>query len=188
MQPAVIKAANWCEKRCALIVAGFLNPWNHSWQGGRWFECTCLTAMPARDPDGTGRHNHNFSFSSFPWKAGVLSHACLGIEFRWPSRYLLPISTISRPSPVAPWPNSPYPHKPWYVSVVSIIFDCSMLLYYHSWMLYNHFITPLYHFLGLTYWHSAQCELLLFACLLLCRISVPNGVQTQRNFLEIFLD
>ena len=26
-----------------------------------------------------------------------------------------------------------------------------MLLYYHSWMFYNHFIATLYHFLGLTY-------------------------------------
>src|SRR5215216_3439877 len=61
-----------------------------------------------------------------------------------------------------------------------------MLLYYHSWMLYNHFIATLYHFLGLTYWHSAQCQLLFFACFLLRRISVPNGVQMQRNFLENF--
>src|SRR3989337_3496333 len=61
-----------------------------------------------------------------------------------------------------------------------------MLLYYHSWMFYNHFIATLYHFLGLTYRHSAQCQLLFFACFLLRRISVPNGVQMQRNFLEIF--
>ena len=38
----------------------------------------------------------------------------------------------------------------WYVSNVSIIFDCSMLLYYHSWMFYNHFIVILYHFLEQT--------------------------------------
>ena len=39
---------------------------------------------------------------------------------------------------------------PWYVSNVSIIFDCSMLLYYPFWMfngLYIHFLL----FLGLTY-------------------------------------
>src|SRR3989337_2871075 len=69
---------------------------------------------------------------------------------------------------------------------VSIIFACSMLLYYHSWMFYNHFIATLYHFLGLTYCHSAQCQLLFFACFLLRRKSIPNGVRTQRNFLEIF--
>jgi hypothetical protein len=76
--------------------------------------------------------------------------------------------------------------EPWYVSNLSIIFDCSMLLYCHSWMFYNHFIATLYHFLGLTYWHSAQCQLLFFACFLHRRKLIPNGVQTQRNFLVIF--
>ena len=47
---------------------------------------------------------------------------------------------------------------------------------------YNHFIVILYLFLVLTYWHSAKCQLLFFACFLHRRISVPNGVQTQRNF------
>ena len=61
-----------------------------------------------------------------------------------------------------------------------------MLLYYHSWMFYNNFIIILYHFSVLTYWHSAQCQLLVFACFLLRRKSIPNGVQTQRNFLWIF--
>ena len=61
-----------------------------------------------------------------------------------------------------------------------------MLLYYHSWVFHNHFIATLYHFLGLTYWHSAKCQLLFFACFLLRRISVPNGVQSRQNFLEIF--
>ena len=120
----------------------------------------------------------------------------------------------------------------WYVSNVFIFFDCSMLLYYQSWMFYNHFIVILYHFLVLTYWHSAKCQLLfsacfftsqeinikrspnampiydnfyddflvltywhsascqlLFsACFLHRRKSIPNGVQTQRNFLWIFFD
>ena len=61
-----------------------------------------------------------------------------------------------------------------------------MLLYYLSWMFYNHFIATLYHFLGLTYWPSAQCQLLFFACFLHRRKSISNGVQTPRNFLEIF--
>jgi hypothetical protein len=61
-----------------------------------------------------------------------------------------------------------------------------MLLYYHSWMYYNHFITTLYHFLGLTYWHSAKVPVAVFACFLLRRKSIPNGVQSRRNFLEIF--
>ena len=34
----------------------------------------------------------------------------------------------------------------WYVSNVSIIFDCSMLLHYQSLMFYNHFIVILHHF------------------------------------------
>ena len=37
-----------------------------------------------------------------------------------------------------------------------------MLLYYQSWMFYNHFIVILYHFLVLTYWHSAKCQFLFF--------------------------
>ena len=61
-----------------------------------------------------------------------------------------------------------------------------MMLYYQSWMFYIHFIATLYHFLGLTYWHSAQCQLLFFACFLVHRISIPNGVQMPQNFLEIF--
>ena len=61
-----------------------------------------------------------------------------------------------------------------------------MLLYYHSWIFYNHFITTLYHFLGLTYWHSAKVPAAIFACFLLRRISVLNGVQSRQNFLEIF--
>ena len=63
-----------------------------------------------------------------------------------------------------------------------------MLLYYHSWMFYNHFIVILYHFLVLTYWHSAKCQLLFSACFLHRRKSISNAVQMQRNFTEIFLD
>ena len=40
-----------------------------------------------------------------------------------------------------------------------------MLLYYHSWMFYNHFIATLYHFLGLTYYivpSVSWCFLLVF--------------------------
>ena len=70
----------------------------------------------------------------------------------------------------------------WYVSNVSITFDCSMLLYYQSWMFYNYFIS----FLVLTYWHSAKCQLLFSACFLHRRKSIPNGVRMQRNFTENF--
>ena len=61
-----------------------------------------------------------------------------------------------------------------------------MLLYYQSWMFYNHFIVILYHFLVLTYWHSAKCQLLFFPCFLHRRKSISNGVQMPRNFTEIF--
>ena len=74
----------------------------------------------------------------------------------------------------------------WYVSNVSIIFDCSILLYYQSWMFYNHFIVILYHFLVLTYWHSAKCQLLFFPCFLHHRKSISNGVQMPQNFMENF--
>ena len=62
-----------------------------------------------------------------------------------------------------------------------------MLLYYQSWMFYNHFKVILYHFLVLTYWHRAQYQLLFTACFLHRRKSIPTGVQKQRNFLRIFL-
>ena len=64
----------------------------------------------------------------------------------------------------------------WHVSNVSIIFDCCMLLYYHSWMFYNHFIATLYHFLGLTYWHSAKCQLLFF-----CLFFTSQNISTKRS-------
>ena len=80
------------------------------------------------------------------------------------------------------WPSA------WCVSNISIIFYFSMMLYYHSWMFYNHFIVILYHFMVPTYWHSAKCQLLFSACFLHRRKSIPNGVQTQWNFLWNFLD
>ena len=70
----------------------------------------------------------------------------------------------------------------WYVSNVSVIYEVFMLLYYHSWMFYNHLIATLYHFLGLTYWTSAQCQLLF---LLVFYIAV-NQYQTESKHREIF--
>ena len=81
-----------------------------------------------------------------------------------------------------------HPSAPWYVSNVSIISDCSMLLYYHSWMFYNHFIDILYHFLVPTYWHSAKCQLLFSPCFLHRRKSISDGVQMPRNFTMIFYE
>jgi hypothetical protein len=61
-----------------------------------------------------------------------------------------------------------------------------MLIYDQSWMFYNDFIATLHHFLGLTYWHSAKCQMLFSALFLFHRKSISNGVQRQWNFLEIF--
>jgi hypothetical protein len=62
-----------------------------------------------------------------------------------------------------------------------------MLLYYHSWMFYNHFITTLYHFLGLTYWHSAQCQLLFFACFFTSRkINTKRSPNATKLFGDFF--
>ena len=61
-----------------------------------------------------------------------------------------------------------------------------MPLYYHSWIFYNHFIATLYYFLGPTYWPSARCQFLFFACFLHRGKSISNGVQMPRNFLDIF--
>ena len=51
-----------------------------------------------------------------------------------------------------------------------------MLLYYNSCMFYNHFIATLYHFLGLTYWFSAQCQLLFF-----CFFFTSQKINTKRS-------
>ena len=47
---------------------------------------------------------------------------------------------------------------------------------------YSNFIS----FLGLTYWHSAQWQLMFFACFLHRRKSISNGVQRPQNFVWIF--
>jgi hypothetical protein len=74
----------------------------------------------------------------------------------------------------------------WYVSHVSIIFYCSILLCYHSWMFYNHFIATLHHFLGLTYWHSAQCQLLFSALFLFHRIQYLKESKCSETFWRFF--
>ena len=55
-----------------------------------------------------------------------------------------------------------------------------MLLFYHSWVFYNHFIATLYNFLGLTYWHSAQCQLLFSTCFYIA----GNQYQTESKRSE----
>ena len=46
-------------------------------------------------------------------------------------------------------------------------------------MFYNHFIVILYHFLVLTYWRSAKCQLLLSACFFTSQeIKIRRGPNT----------
>ena len=61
-----------------------------------------------------------------------------------------------------------------------------MLLFYHSWVFYNHFIATLYHFLGLTYWPSASASYCFLLVFLHRRKSISNGVKIPRNFLWNF--
>ena len=59
-----------------------------------------------------------------------------------------------------------------------------MMLYYHSWMFYNNFIVILYHFLVLTYWHSAKCQLLFF-----CMFFTPQkiNIKWSPNTVKLFV-
>ena len=109
-------------------------------------------------------------------------------EFAWPNLYLL-IAKIGltefMQSVTSRWgfaltlahQSHQVDHVGSYVSNVSIIFDCSTLLYYHSWIFYNHFIS----FLVLTYWHSAKCQLLFFT---------SQEINTKRspNAAKLFVD
>ena len=61
-----------------------------------------------------------------------------------------------------------------------------MLLYYHSWMFYNHFIATLYHFFGTNLLTQCPVPVAVFACFLHRTKSISNGAQTPQNFLWIF--
>ena len=61
-----------------------------------------------------------------------------------------------------------------------------MLLYYHSWMFYNHFIETLYHFFGTNILTQRPVLVAVFCLFLHRRKSISNGVQTPGNFLWIF--
>ena len=70
----------------------------------------------------------------------------------------------------------------WYVSNLSIIFDCSMLLYYLFWMLMG-FILHFYIIFGTNLLIGGQPKLLFF-CLLFRRKGISNGVQMEWNLRE----
>ena len=62
-----------------------------------------------------------------------------------------------------------------------------MLFYYQSWMFYNYFIVILYLFLVLTYWHSAQCQLLFSAFLFTSQeINIKWSPNTTQLMEELF--
>ena len=73
-----------------------------------------------------------------------------------------------------------FPNR-WYVSNVSIIFDCSMLLYYPSWMFYMHYYAILYHPINLV--PSASCCFFL-PISVFRRNGISNGVQTEWNLRD----
>ena len=58
-----------------------------------------------------------------------------------------------------------------------------MLFYYQSWMFYNHFTVILYHFLVLTYWHSAQCQFMFFTSQEININQSTNGMKLYDDFL-----
>ena len=60
-----------------------------------------------------------------------------------------------------------------------------MLLYYHSWMFYNHFIVILYHFWVLTYWHSAKCQLLFFLVFTSQKINIRRSPNSPKLYGEL---
>ena len=72
----------------------------------------------------------------------------------------------------------------WYVSKVSIIFDCSMLLYYMFWVLMGLFI----HFniiFGTNLLTQGPVQIAVFLPIsVFRRKGIPNGVQTEWNLRE----
>ena len=67
-------------------------------------------------------------------------------------------------------------------SYISIIFYCFMPILYKFYILLATFIW----FIGLTYWSSAQCQFLFFACFLYRGKSISNEVQMSWKFMVIF--
>ena len=70
----------------------------------------------------------------------------------------------------------------WYVSNVSIIFYCSMLLYYLFWMFYMHLSAILYYFWDQHINLKPSANFCFLPILEFRRKGIPNGVQTEWNF------
>ena len=73
----------------------------------------------------------------------------------------------------------------WYVSNVSIIFYCSMLLYYQSWMFYMHLYAILYDFWDQPINLEPSASFCFFLVSEYRRKGKPNGVQLTWNSTEI---
>ena len=72
----------------------------------------------------------------------------------------------------------------WYVSNVSIIFDCSMLLYYPFWMFMG-FILHIYIIFGTNLLTGGPARIAVFLPILVFwRKGISNGVQTEWNLRE----
>ena len=72
----------------------------------------------------------------------------------------------------------------WYISNVSIIFDCSMLLYYPFWMFMG-FIIHFYIIFGTNLLTGGPAQIDVFLPILgFWRKGISNGVQTEWNLRE----
>ena len=72
----------------------------------------------------------------------------------------------------------------WYVSNISIIFYCSMLLYYLFWMLMG-FILHFYNIFGTNLLTGGPSQIDVFLPILgFCQKGISNGVQTEWNLRE----
>ena len=72
----------------------------------------------------------------------------------------------------------------WYVSNVSIIFDCYMLLYYHFWMFMG-FILHIYIIFGTNLLTRGPTRIAVFLPIsVFRRKGISNGVQTEWNLRE----
>ena len=72
----------------------------------------------------------------------------------------------------------------WYVSNVSIIFDCSMLLYYPFWMFMG-FILHIYIIFGTNLLTGGPAHIAVFLPIsVFRRKGISNGVQTEWNLRE----
>ena len=72
----------------------------------------------------------------------------------------------------------------WYVSNVSIIFYCSMLLYYHFWMFMG-FILHIYIIFGTNLLTGGPAQIIvLLPVSVFRRKGISNGVQTEWNLRQ----